>query len=104
MSLATFFVATAELLNAAFGINEGVLTRVERVTLGARIDVHFLHGRTRVEYVSTTTCYRCVCVFWMNIGLHGSPVVQCVKRIGKYSSGRLECKCQMRGFVFAGIP
>ena len=45
-------VSTLESLDATAGVDQLLLARVERVTVGADVDTQLAHGRTRLERVA----------------------------------------------------
>ena len=78
-------VLTTELIDPAAGINDLLLTRVERMARRTDLDQEvFTQRRAGVEFVTATTGHFDIAVIGMNVGFHdGSPVQRAA------SSGRV---------------
>src|SRR5258707_11162697 len=66
-------VALPEPLDAAGGIDETLLARVERVALRADVGMNFRDRRAGLEGVAARAHHSGGCVLWMDVGLHDSP-------------------------------
>src|SRR5438309_2213418 len=66
-------VLLAEALDAARGVDQALLTGVERVALGAHVRVNLSDRRTRFERVTARALHGRGRVLGMDIGLHRSP-------------------------------
>ena len=64
-------VFLAEFLNAASGVHDLLLTRIERVALGANLDMQvFAVGGASLERVAAAACNVDFCVVWVNVRFH----------------------------------
>src|SRR5688572_32624598 len=67
--------AALEALDAAAGVHELLLARVEGVAVGADLHVQVTLGRARLERVPARAGHGCLDVFRMDLGLHDE--IQC---------------------------
>jgi hypothetical protein len=66
-------VLLAEFIDAAAGIHNFLLARVERMAIGANFDLQILaNGRASLEMVAAGASDRDDFVIWMNAGFHGN--------------------------------
>jgi hypothetical protein len=65
-----FGLTTLEPLDAASGVDQLLLARVERVALGAELDMQVALGRPRVELVAARAVHVGERVFGVNSCLH----------------------------------
>lgn len=64
-------VATTEFVDLTSGVEHLLLTRVERVAVGANLNVQvFPRRRASCEFVTTTTSNRDLVVLWMDFRFH----------------------------------
>jgi hypothetical protein len=68
-------VFLAELIDAAAGVHNFLLARVERMAIGTNFDLQILtDGRTRLEFVPAGARYRDLFVIGMDAGFHGNLI------------------------------
>src|SRR5882672_12602763 len=66
-------ILLAELIDATAGIHNFLLAGIERMAVGANLDLQILaDGRASLEMVAAGTSDRDDFVFWMDAGFHGN--------------------------------
>lgn len=63
-------VLLVELVNTTTSLRLLLLTCIERMALGADLNVEFLLRRTRLKRIAAVACYRCLIVLGMNTVSH----------------------------------